>query len=465
MFQMLIDGAMTDGALPHEVINPATEEIVAVSSRASQEQMEQAIAAAKRAYPGWAATPIETRSEALLALSKAIQDNADDIARILTQEQGKPLSEATREMLGAAAIIGAIAKLRLPVELIEDSDVRHVELHRVPLGVVAAICPWNFPILLPAVKLAPALLAGNTMVLKPSPTTPLTMLSVAKLAVDLFPAGVLNVVTDENDLGPMLSSHPDIAKVSFTGSTATGSRVMASAAADIKRITLELGGNDAAIVLDDVDPKGIAEGLFTAAFGNSGQVCIASKRLYVQDGVFDAVCAELVALAEAAVVDDGLKQGTTLGPIQNKVQFEKLKAMLEEVKAEGKILTGGQAEDGPGYFIKPTIVTDVPETAKIVQEEQFGPILPVLRFTDEDDVVRRANASVYGLGASVWTSNPERARRLSLALEAGTVWVNKAREILPHVPFSGAKQSGLGVEMARQGLEEFTQVKVINAKA
>ena len=259
-----------------------------------------------------------------------------------------------------------------------------------------------------------------------------------------------------------MTKHPDIRKISFTGSTATGQKVMASAAQTLKRITLELGGNDAGIVLDDVDPKKVAPGIFEGAFQNSGQVCLAIKRLYVHEFVYDEICNELVAIAKNTVVDDGSKQGTKLGPLQNKMQYEKVKAFLDDARKNGNVIAGGSAMDRPGYFIEPTIVRDIKEGSKLVDEEQFGPVLPVIKYSDKDDVIRRANATTYGLGASVWSSDVKRAHEIASQIEAGTVWINKHLDMAPNIPFGGAKQSGIGTEFAEEGLAEFTQLQIIN---
>jgi acyl-CoA reductase-like NAD-dependent aldehyde dehydrogenase len=272
---------------------------------------------------------------------------------------------------------------------------------------------------------------------------------------------VLNVIADANDLGDVLTRHPDVRKISFTGSTATGKRVMACAADTLKRVTLELGGNDAGIVLDDVDPKAVAPGIFMGAFFNSGQVCIALKRLYVHDKVYDAVVNELSALANAAVVGDGLKEGTQFGPLQNRMQYDKVKGFIEAGRKDGRIAAGGEVA-GAGYFIRPTIVADIAEGSRLVDEEQFGPVLPVIRYTDVDDAVARANASPYGLGGSVWSSSTERAVGVASRLECGTAWINKHCELAPNIPFGGAKSSGMGVELGEHALEEFTQVQVVN---
>ncbi len=464
-FSLLIDGKQVRGELEMPVLNPATEEVVAQCPRASKAQLDQAVAAAKVAFPGWAATPIEKRREAILEMANAIEKNVDELARLLTSEQGKPLADATGEVMGMAAFFRYLGSLELPMKVIEDSGERRVEAHRRPLGVVGCIIPWNYPLLILGFKLPSALLAGNTLVVKPAPTTPLSTLRFAELVAGLLPPGVLNVIADANDLGGEMTKHPDIRKISFTGSTATGQKVMASAAQTLKRITLELGGNDASIVLDDADPKKIAPGVFEGAFQNSGQVCLAIKRLYVHESIYDEMCEELVRIANDTVVDDGLKQGVKLGPLQNRMQYEKVKGFLESARSDGKIIAGGEAMDRPGYFIKPTIVRDIKEGARLVDEEQFGPVLPVIKYSDQDDVIRRANGTTYGLGASVWSSDKKRAHDVASQLEAGTVWINKHLDMAPHIPFGGAKQSGIGVEFAEEGLAEFTQLQIINASA
>ncbi|MFN5567229.1 MAG: aldehyde dehydrogenase family protein [Bradyrhizobium sp.] len=461
-YHLLIGGALVPGETTMPVINPATEEVLTDCPRASKDQLDAAATAAKAAFPAWAATPITERRRLIGKMADIIETHANDLARILTSEQGKPLADATGEVLGMAGFFRYLASLDLPMRVLERSGDRQVEAYRRPLGVVGAIIPWNVPLLILGFKLPPALLAGNTLVVKPAPTTPLSTLRFAELVKDVLPAGVLNVIADANDLGDPMTKHPDIRKISFTGSTATGQKVMASAAQTLKRITLELGGNDAGIVLDDVDPKTVAPGIFDGAFQNSGQVCLAIKRLYVHESVYDEICDELVAIAKSTVVDDGSKQGTKLGPLQNKMQYEKVKAFLDDAHKNGKVIAGGAAMDRPGYFIAPTIVRDIAEGSKLVDEEQFGPVLPVIKYSDSDDVIRRANASSYGLGASVWSSDPKRAHEIATRIEAGTVWINKHLDMAPHIPFGGAKQSGIGTEFAEEGLGEFTQLQIIN---
>lgn len=461
-YKLLINGELTDGASTMDVLNPATEQVLAECPRASEEQLNQAVAAAKAAFPAWSAKSIDERKAVVSQIADLIEENAAEFAQLLTSEQGKPIADATGEVYGTAAFFRYFTSLDLPVETIDDNEGRLVEAHRKPLGVVGAIVPWNFPMILMAFKVPPALISGNTVVLKPSPTTPLTTLRLAQLIADVVPAGVINIVTDANDLGAPLTAHPDVRKVSFTGSTATGSKVMAGAAGLLKRITLELGGNDAGVVLDDVDPKTVAPALFNSAFQNSGQVCIAMKRLYVHESIYDEMVDELATLANAAVIGDGLEQGTTHGPLQNKMQYDRVRELLDDASQNGTIAAGGEVPDQPGYFIRPTIVRDVAEGTRIVDEEQFGPVLPVISYSDEADVVSRANATDYGLGGSVWSGDLDRAYAVADQMDAGTIWINKHAELDPSIPFGGSKQSGLGTELGEDGLKEFTQLKIIN---
>ena len=460
-YKLLIDGRLEDGDMTMDVINPASEEVLTKAPRASKAQLDKAVAAAKKAFPAWSRTPIEERKKVMLTLAETLESKAQDLGRILTQEQGKPVGDAAGECYGAAGLLRYYATLDLPVKIVEDSEGKKIEARRKPLGVIGAIIPWNFPLILMATKIAPALLAGNTIVLKPAPTTPLSTLMFCELIKDIVPAGVINVITDVNDLGSELTKHPDVRKISFTGSTATGRKVMAGAADALKRITLELGGNDAGIVLDDVDPKAAAPKIFQGAFMNSGQVCVAMKRLYVHESIYDQMCEELIALAKSAVVGDGLQQGTQLGPLQNKKQFERVKELLADAAKHGTVVSGDKVPE-KGYFIPPTIVRDITDGNRLVDEEQFGPVLPVMKFSDPADAVARANASPYGLGGSVWSSDIARAHAIAEQMDSGTVWINQHIDLPPNMPFGGAKQSGLGTEMGEEGLNEFTQLQVID---
>jgi len=461
-YKMLIGGRLVEGDHQLDVVNPATEEVFATVARASERQADEAIEAAATAFPGWAETPMADRQAKVSELADAIVANADKLARALTQEQGKPLAEAQGEIAWAEGYLRHYATLEIAERTIQDDASGLIQVRRKPLGVVAGIIAWNFPLLVACWKIGPAVIAGNTILLKPAPTTPVTALMLGELCRDIFPAGVVNIITDANDLGGYLTADPRIAKVGFTGSTATGKKIMASAADGLKRLTLELGGNDPGIVLDDVDVRATAQGIFNAAFLNCGQVCLAIKRAYVHDSIYDAMCDELARLAEAAVVDDGLAQGAQIGPIQNKAQYEKVKAFLDRARTDGTIIAGGEIIDRAGYFLRPTIVRDVTDGDQIVDEEQFGPILPVIRFSDIDDVVARANASPYGLGASVWSRDVDRAVAVADRIESGSVWVNQHIAIGPHIPMAGVKSSGLGVEQSEEGLAEYTQLSVIN---
>lgn len=461
-YNMLIDGKAVSASETLDVVNPATEEVVGRIPDASRDDLDRAVAAARKAYPGWSAKPIDERRAVLYAISQRVAENADVLMRLLTSEQGKPHEDARGEVEGASQWIAAVATLDPPVNVPEDTPERRVETRRVPLGVVGAIVPWNFPVLLAMFKIAPALLTGNTMVLKPSPFTPLSTLKIGELIADLVPPGVLNIVSGGDRLGPWLTEHPGIDKVSFTGSSQTGRKVMESASHTLKRVTLELGGNDPAIVMPDVDVEKVAEDLFWAAFRNNGQICIASKRMYVHKDVYEPLRDALVAYAKTVKIGDGSEQGTQIGPINNRAQYERVLDLIEDSKTQGyRFALGGEQIDTPGYFIPVTIIDNPPEDSRIVREEQFGPVLPLLKYEDYDDVVARANDTDYGLGASVWGSDIDRATAIAERIASGMVWVNESQYVSPMTPFGGMKQSGIGVEGGIEGLLEYTAAQNI----
>lgn len=462
-YLQLIDGQMVEGASTLDVINPATGEVFAVAARADAAQLEHAVQTARQAFPAWRDTPAADRKALVNKVADGIEQRFDEFVRALTGEQGKPLDQAEYEIGAGIACLRYFAGLDTPDEVLRETPTEKIIRHRSPLGVVAAITPWNYPVLLLMMKVGPGLVAGNTMICKPAPTTPITTLLFAEVAQPILPAGVLSVIVDENDLGGALASHPDIAKVSFTGSTATGRKVMEGAASTLKRLTLELGGNDAAIVLDDADIKEIAPKVFMAATLNAGQICLAAKRVYVPTDMYDAFCDELARLAREAVVDEGTKQGAQIGPVQNRQQFEKLKEYLADAQASGKVIAGGAPLDRPGYFIAPTIVRDIPDASRLVREEQFGPVLPVLSYDTLDEALERANDSEWGLGGTIWTSNPERGIEVARRINTGTVWINKHLDLPFDIPFAGSKQSGAGMENGVEGYEEYTQAHIINA--
>ena len=460
--KMLINGQMTESGKWVDVINPATEEVFARVPHATETQLDEAVAAASAAQKLWEKTDISERRAKIEQLSAALAENEAELARLITQEQGKPLPEATGEVQWSVGYLAHTATLEMPDRVIQDDDDFFIETRHKALGVVGGIVAWNFPLLLCCWKIGPALMAGNSIVLKPAPTTPVAALRLAEICADIFPAGLVNIITDNNDLGPKMTEHPGISKIGFTGSSETGKRIMASAANTMKRVTLEMGGNDPSIVMPDVDVKAAAEKVYGGAFLNAGQVCLAVKRAYVHESIYDDFCNELKSLADQAIVGDGLQQGTTVGPIQNKAQFEKVKGYLDDAKQCGTIIAGGEVPEGKGYFVKPTIVRDVKDGDKIVDEEQFGPILPVISFDDVDDVVARANDSDYGLGGSVHSADVEGATEIAGRIESGSVWVNQQLNIGPHIPMAGFKGSGLGVEQSTEGLAEYAQMQVIN---
>jgi acyl-CoA reductase-like NAD-dependent aldehyde dehydrogenase len=445
-----------------DVANPATGEVFAQAPECTREQLDAVFAAAAAAQPGWAADP-DARKAALLAGSAAIMQDAEEIARLLVAEQGKPLAQAVEEVQGASWWIAHHAKLRLDPEVVHDDERSYVEVRRRPMGVVAAITPWNFPLLLAAWKLGPALSTGNTVVLKPSPYTPLsTLLVVEKLAAAL-PEGVLAAVTGGNDLGAWMTAHPVPRKVSFTGSIATGRRIHEAVSGDLKRVTLELGGNDAAILLDDIDPGKVAKRVFGAAFMNAGQLCCAVKRVYVPEALHDDVVDALAAIGEAYVVGDGLEPGTQMGPLNNRPHLDRVRGLVDEAVAAGaRVATGGSTLDRDGNFYAPTILAGARDGMAIVDEEQFGPALPVIPYSAVEDAVAAANGTSFGLGGSVWGADDDRATEIASRLDCGTAWVNTHAANAPYQPFGGTKLSGVGTENGRWGLEAFTEVQVLH---
>ncbi len=461
-YKMLVAGKLVKGSTSLDVINPATEEVFATVPRACQEDVIVAVAAAKSAQKLWKNVAESERRAVVYKIADAIAEHAEELAKAITLEQGKVLDFARMEVQFAEAFCRSLASHEFPVKVLDETDTNRVEEHRNPLGVVAAIIPWNFPLLIAVYKISPALATGNAIILKPAPTTPVAALILGQIIADIVPKGLVSIIVDNNDLGPALTSHPDIAKVSFTGSTPTGKAIMKSAANTMKRLTLELGGNDAAIVLDDADPKAIAPGIFGSAFINSGQVCIALKRLYVHESVYDELCDEIATLAKNAVVGNGMEEGVQFGPVQNKEQYEKVLSYIEEGKAQGTVIAGGEAPNQPGYVIPLTVIKDLHDGCSLVDEEPFGPVLPIVKYTDLDDAIASANNSKMGLGGSVWSSNLDRAAQVAAQLDTGTVWINQHSAFSPHIHMAPAKESGLGTEWGEEGVKEFTACKIIN---
>ncbi len=463
-FSMTIGGESAATADSFAVLNPSTGETAGYAPKGSAADLDAAVASANTAFEIWSAKSDEELQAACEAVTAKIAENAEELAVLVTQEQGKPLNGlgSRWEIGGAGAWAGYTSGLSLPMKNLQNDNEGTVELHRKPIGVVGSITPWNFPVLIAIWHIIPALRTGNTVVIKPSPYTPLSTLRLVQIMNEVLPAGVVNCIAgdDETDnLGAAMSAHPDIRKIVFTGSCATGRKVMMSAAETMKRLTLEMGGNDAGIVLPDVDAKQIAEGLFWGAFINNGQTCAAMKRLYVHEDVYDDVCEELAAFAGTIPMGDGMAEDSILGPVQNRMQFDKVCRLVEDGARKGRVLCGG--EPGDGLFFPATIIADLENGDALVDEEQFGPALPVIRYCDVDEAIRVANDSSNGLGGSVWSKDVAAAKSIALKLECGSVWINKHGAIQPNAPFGGVKSSGLGVEFGEEGLQEYTDVQVV----
>lgn len=463
-FGMMIGGRKIAARETFSVFNPATGALVGNAPNASAADLDDAVSAAQDAFPGWSRMPDTDRQAACAALAGKLGEHSEEIAHLLTLEQGKPLGVlgSRWELGGAQAWAGFTASLSLPVKVLQDDNTGRVELHRKPLGVVGSITPWNFPVMIAIWHVLPALRAGNTVVIKPSPYTPLSTLRTVEILNAILPKGVLNIVTSDDrlvNIGAAMSAHEGIRKIVFTGSCATGEKVMQTAARTMKRLTLELGGNDAGIVLPDADPVAIAEGLFWGAFINNGQTCAAMKRLYVPDSLHEAVCDALVAYARNVPMGNGLDEGVALGPINNKLQHDKVSRLVAAAARDGRILLGGAPDEG--LFFPVTLATDLPDDAPLIVEEQFGPALPIIRYHDVEEAIAAANASDNGLGGSVWSKDIVRAKEIALRMECGSVWINKHGAIQPNAPFGGVKRSGIGVEFGEEGLFENTDIQTI----
>ena len=446
-----------------EVRNPATGEGVGLAPKASRAQLDDAIAAANAAFPSWSKLPDAERKNVCRAVTKKIGEHAEELARLLTMEQGKPLNGlgSRFELGGTQAWAGYTAELDIPVKVLQDNNEGRVELHRKPVGVVGSITPWNFPLMIAIWHIIPAIRTGNTVVNKPSPYTPLSTLRMIELMQQVLPSGVVSCVAGDDSLGAAMSEHEHVQKIAFTGSGATGRKVMSAAATTLKRLTLELGGNDAGIVLPDVDPRQIAEGLFWGAFINNGQTCAALKRLYVHEDVYDEVCDSLTGFARKVPVGDGLDEKNVLGPVQNSMQHGKVSRLVRAAKdAGGRVLLGGEEPDD-GLFFPLTLIADLDNGNPLVDEEQFGPALPIIRYSNLDDAIAKANDNPNGLGGSIWSKDVRKARDLALQLECGTAWVNKHGAVQPNAPFGGVKASGFGVEFGEEGLLENTNVQTV----
>ncbi|WP_147102955.1 aldehyde dehydrogenase family protein [Nesterenkonia populi] len=448
-----------------EIHDPATGELVGRTRQTTVADLDAAVARAKATQPQWAAVSSQERAEALNAAAEALEAHAEELAILLSREQGKPLNgpNARFEVSACVSWLRATASFTLEPEVIVDEESGRSVLHWRPLGVVGAIGPWNWPMMISIWQIAPSLRQGNTVVVKPSGYTPLSVLALIEVLNTALPADVLIAVPGRGDVGERLSAHPDVAKIMFTGSTETGKSIIKTAADTVKRMTMELGGNDAGIVLDDADPKALADDIFWGAFINTGQTCAALKRLYVPESLYDQVCEALVEVAQQSPMGVGLEEQNVLGPVQNKPQWQIVADLVASAKESGaRILIGGDPdENATGYFYPTTLVADIDPHQRLVTEEQFGPALPIVKYTDLDQAIEWANELDVALGSSVWGTDPDRTEDVAARLVAGSTWINKHGAIDPRVPFGGAKESGFGVEFGIHGLKEVSQPHVI----
>jgi len=463
-WDMTIGGNAVPGSRHLPVYDPVTGQVFAQAPDATVAETDAAIEAASAAAPAWSALSWDDRVARIRAFGAAIREESSSLGRLLCREQGKPLERAVGEIGSGLAYLEAYCGMRLDPEVFKDTETKRIELHHRPLGVVGAITAWNYPLLLAIWKIAPALVAGNTVVLKPAPSTPLATLALGRIAARVLPAGVLNVISGATEAGERLTQHPLVRKITFTGSTETGKRIMANASAGLKRLTLELGGNDAGIVLEDADPKAIADDIFWAKFSNCGQVCAALKRLYVHRSIFVPLCDALSEVAGAVKIGPGLSAGVQIGPMQNRAQRDRMAQTVAASVAAGARIIYQSEVPGEGYFFPITLLADAPEDSPVIRSETFGPVLAILPFDDVEDAIARANDTEFGLGGSVWSPDIARATAIAERLEAGSTWVNQHPSMDPQVPFGGIKSSGLGVEGGLRGLEEFTTIQIVNVK-
>ncbi len=463
-FPNLVNGQRIDSSRRIKIFDPVTGEELASVTDTQKDGLDQAVQAAKAAFPLWSSKTWNERRNLLANVVKELKAHTDELCTILTAEAGRPYNMAQFETTWVLETYAStLLHMELPDSTWNETSVGQITKRYVPLGVVAAISPWNLPFLLSFTKVLPSLLAGNTVVLKPAVFTPLTVLRAADYIREILPPGVLNVISGGDDLGPWMTSHPDFQKVSFTGSSETGRKVFASAAPTLKHLTLELGGNDPGIVLPDADPQAIAEHLFQSMFLLSGQGCVTLKRLFVHESIYPALTEALISCAQDQKLGDGFDPETTLGPIQNRPQFARMQTTWEEIQeAKAPILYQGEVpSQGAGLFFPVTLLDNPPAEAAYITRENFGPLRAVIKYQDLDEAVRLANGTPYGLGASVWGTDPESLDTVARRLDAGTVWINQHLNLHPNIPFSGHKNSGIGTEFSEDGLKEFCNVQVI----
>jgi len=462
--KMLINGEFVENGNQLEVEDPATNEIIGIVPDAGIADVEKAVLSARDSHGVWESISVGKRKRILAAIADRIDAHTDQLAEIIVREVGKPLSEAKGEVSSASRVFRTFSTFNFDDTLIANDKNSMIYATHHPLGVTALILPWNYPFLVLSWKLAPALLAGNSIIVKPSPFTPMNALTLGEITQSILPAGVLNILSGGDEAGRDLVNHELVNKISFTGNVETGKTILKNSADTLKRVSLELGGNDPGILLKDFD-MGALNSVFWSAFRNAGQVCIAIKRLYVHESIFSDVAEKLAVIASKVTLGHGLEANTKMGPINNLEQLRIVRDLVDDAKENNAtILAGGVEPDGPGYFYRPTIITDVDDDSRIVREEQFGPVLPILPFSDEDEVIDRVNSLKFGLGASIWTRDLRKGMELAPQIQAGTTWVNTHMIVDPMAPFGGFKESGIGRELGRWGVEEFVNTQTVCIK-
>lgn len=461
---LIINGQQIQGqGLSFAVINPANESVIAEVASASAGQVNDAVHTALQAFKAWKNVSDDAVKQAFAKIAADIRAEKDEIAQLITLEQGKTIGMAQFEVDAGASWIDYLSSLDIPVETIQEPNGKTIKVYNRPLGVVASVTPWNWPFMIAVWHIFPALKTKNCIINKPSEYTPLSTIKLVEIINRHVPAGVCSIVLGKGEIGQALTEHADVAKVTFTGSTRTGQSILSHSVSSLKSVVLELGGNDAGIVLADADVERAAQGIFASAFLNAGQTCAALKRLYVHESVYEALTEKLVQIANAQVMGDGANPEVTFGPVQNKMQYDKVNALIADAVARGgQVLTASKALPDHGYFIAPALIANVQEGIALVDEEQFGPVLPIIKFNAVDEVLERSNNTQFGLGGSIWSTDLAKAEQIASQMETGTVWINSHSDLSPAAPFGGWKLSGLGYSFGLEGLLLFTHKQAVH---